>query len=189
MALLKKLSRLIFDEEYKEAKEVFKNILYYPNLPEEIITSIKNSAETSIKEEKERYELYTFKENEVHIFSTETLEKLGVIEYRKEDEVKINSERLNEIISPYKSKGFKVLEHHTHVFYSLPSKEDLIVGIKHGADLMAISLPMLNYITQLYFDVEKMREFNIEDLIKAQRKLEFEFLIGRKWMNLLPPKS
>jgi hypothetical protein len=48
---------------------------------------------------------------------------------------------------------------------------------------------MLNYITQLYFDVEKMRELNIEDLIKAQHKLESEFLVGRKWMDLLSPKS
>jgi hypothetical protein len=81
------------------------------------------------------------------------------------------------------------LEHHTHISYSLQSKEDLIGGIKRGADLIAISLPMLNYISQLYFDVEKMRELNIEDLIKAQHKLESEFLVGRKWMDLLSPKS
>jgi hypothetical protein len=189
MNFLKKLSKVVFDEDYKKAKEIFGNILCHPNLPEEIVMNIKNSAEMSVKEGKERYELYAFKGGEVYTFLTETLEKFGVIECRKENEVRINLERLNEIILPYKLNGFKILEHHTHISYSLQSKEDLIGGIKRGADLIAISLPMLNYITQLYFDVEKMRELNIEDLIKAQHKLESEFLVGRKWMDLLSPKS
>lgn len=154
-----------------EAAQTFQKFIIYPepSLPTEIINEMDASLEKSLKERKERYDLFAYKDSEIKTLSTEKLEDLGVIVDRDIDGVYCNYEEDQALQSLLKKDNFYVIIHHTHIFDDVPSIEDLTYPRELGfPDMSVISRPRK---PRLFIDVNKLKQTDEEEIFKSLNTL------------------
>ena len=169
-----------------ESAKTFEKFVIYPDplLPREIINEMDESLVKSIKEGRERYDVFAYNGCKLLALPTEELEKMNVVTNRNEDGIYCNFDEEQKLHRSFKNEGLFTIVHHTHIFNDLPSIEDLTYPRKLDfVDMSVISRPK----SRLFIDVNKLKKVSEDEICNSLDAI-LELSSPHLFLGIIGPK-